>query len=305
MMKPTSLFLSGCALLAGSVSPMLQAEIHAGFTDHTDIGTLYDTSNNTGQASAVDQYGGTVGGGWSSGWQVYTAGGSGFTREKQVLNSSPVNGGGNYLSISSDSTSTSSPRWGVYREYDGAGTSVDLSQTLTYSFDYRFDDTSFFEGGGASFVQIMEGAEWIWNTSTATWAIGTSSTADPSVKYWSVGDGNGTGGASFINTNLQMNQGDTYSFLITSNPGTMSWDVSITNLDAPMESYSNTGLGYALNQSSHGGSLWFNQQATDESSVPGTRFEASIDNIAIIPEPSTFLLLGLALGGFLCTRRRH
>jgi len=282
----------GVFLLGSSLFTAANAQITADFSDHTDTGTAYDTSNNTGQTTAVDQFSGIAGDGWTSGWTVESAG-TDYTRVKTVQSSGgPVNGAGNYLELSSSSTASGSPRWSVHRDY-GSGMGVDINQAVTISFLYRLDDTSFFEGGGSSFVQINDGARWVWNIDEATWAITSSGGTS---KTWAVADGAGNGTASFQGTGLAINQGDTYSFLIYSDPTTNTWDVTITNLDTT-DSYSTTGLGYALDQATQGGSIRFLQQVTDEPSTPGTTFSASIDSIAIVPEPSSIVLIGLGMVG--------
>lgn len=286
------------------------AQVTANFSDHTDLGTTYDFNNNTGQATGVDQYGGTAGNGWTGGWQISAASGVGdgtgstYSSDKTVRNTTPVNGGGNYLQLSSTSTATSSPRWGAYREFGNNGT-LNVNQAATVSFNYRMDDDSFYEGGGASFINIWGGADWIWNTQAVTWGI-RSVYIDANTRNWAVIDGDGTGGVSSnINTGLEIVEGDTFSFEVDVDPAANSYTVSITNLDTAA-SYTSGTLGFALDQATIGQSIWFIQQVADLAGGDPSTFAASVDNISVVPEPSAYAILaGFLALGFVAVRRRR
>ncbi|MEM1212604.1 MAG: PEP-CTERM sorting domain-containing protein [Planctomycetota bacterium] len=315
MNKATHCIASTLALAVTSTG---HAAIFAGFDDQTDIGTTYGTANDTGQQTAVDQYGGIAGDGWTGGWNTWTGSGDpNYTREKTVLNADPLVGGsGNYLRIASTSTSTS-PRWAVYRDLTSTS-SIDLTQPGTVSFLYRLDDASLFQTGGSSFIQILGGARWGFNRDEATWAIASVGGAS---RTWGVNDGNGLGGGTVTDTGLEIIEGDTFSFVIDADPIASTYEISITNLDTGDSFTSTSPLGFAESQAGNnaqgdplgntfGESIWFVQQAfragTEAEPIANT-FAASIDSISItpIPEPASVVLIGMGAFTLLSRRRRR
>ena len=120
--------------LAGSVAAMAalgtssaQAQIIANFTGGND-------TNNGGTATpAPDTYTGAAGNGWSQAW--YPGGNIAGDLTGTVVATSPLLGGGNYLSMTDSAADTSDST--LTRAYGGNGVSPTVNQTIT--FDYRLD----------------------------------------------------------------------------------------------------------------------------------------------------------------------
>jgi hypothetical protein len=86
-MNHTDLYRQGLALalMTGlAVLPAAAGTITAGFEDQTAPfkDTTFPTSNDTGEATAVDQWGGIAGAGWTTGWLSDSD--AGIDREKRV-----------------------------------------------------------------------------------------------------------------------------------------------------------------------------------------------------------------------------
>ena len=134
-----------------AAAPDAQGAIVANFTD--------------GNGTALpDQFAGTSGAGWATGW-----GSVGTTTGTGVVNTSPLAGGGNYLQVVDDATSTN---LFVRRQYASAG-EVNVAQPHTISLSYRFD------GSIAQFTDFNDRIAIFGDTAaqttsgaTNTWLIG-------------------------------------------------------------------------------------------------------------------------------------
>lgn len=286
-MKILILTLSLC--LASGLS--LHAQVYAGFDDQTNFSTSF-TSNNTGEQTAVDQWSGIAGDGWTNPWLVSTNASS--VRDKQARNVDPLTGdSGTYMQFRMSATNNNSRQWANSRTYTSNG-GFDVNASATYSFLYRPDDISSFAGGGASFIQIKDGGG-IFSNSGVTWFI---DSRGGTTKTWQVGNGDGIGGISGVDSGLQINAGDTYQFTIVSNPTTDTWDVTIDNLDDASGAFSTAGLGYVFDNTQQAGNLVFLSQISTLGNFT-YNYDYSVDSISIVPEPSSAALLlggmGLAL----------
>lgn len=261
------------SLFAGSIA---SAQITANFTD----------GNGT---SSVDQYTGIAGNGWSSAW--YTVGPSGnstsTTITAGVTNTTPLNGGGNYLSVT-NTPGANGQGDGVGRDISSAN-GVNLASPYTISFDFRLDSATTNWAGNDGVNIYNDSNSKILGGDNGFQIVGDSS-------GWRVRNGN-----AFLNTGVSLVSGTVYNFTIALDPTNSQYTTTITGGASP---YASGTLGYrdtaaAATDFTH---LIFNSkdnQGTDTISY-------SIDNLIVVPEPaSAAVLLGLTgLGLAICRRSR-
>lgn len=276
--------------------PVVQAEvIVANFTEGNG-------------STFVDQYPGIPGDGWTFQWVAQTAFPSnvGFTGgTPTVVNTVPLNGGGNYLSVSAQRIEGAGlAGLDVVRSYDTYG-DISLTTDHRIEMDYRFDGASGFEGDNISvfaagtanpFPQADSAINtWSWLIR----AYGTT-TGTAAANTWAVYDGLQDDGAfdvdKFVDTALGLIAGDVYHFIIDVQPALRTWDVTIINT-ATSESFSTTGLGF--NTSLFQTQRILHAAAEIGDGTAGDSLAFSLDSILIsvpVPEPATGLL---GLGGLL------
>lgn len=270
----------------GLLSTAIHADIVAGFDQ--GVGT-----------TLVDQYTGTAGAGWVGGWASNSANGNGtFTGD--VINTTPLNGAGNYLQgqqIITAVGSSNQQRRGTNRQFENFD-NVNLSQDLSYSFDFRIDSAT---GWDASFDDILyihsseQTNPTIPDGGGSSWAVSFIG-SDDSIRY--------RNGNTNVDTGLDFVVGTVYTFSMTSYAQTETYDLSIVVSNA--EVFSATGVDW---RGSNIGDLNFggiNFVAGVEDDAIGDNVTFSVDNIRIapVPEPSS---IGLILAGVLlaCSSRRH
>lgn len=228
---------------------------------------------------------------------------------RNVIDTTPlVAGGGNYLSVSTTNTHTGGLLLGVARQYaplvstDYNG--VIRNQDHSISFDFRVDELTNFTGGNFTIGDAANTTVTNGLSSASAWwlrahAVNTGSAL---AGKWAVYNGprNGTfNAANYIDTGVDFAVGVTYTISINLEPETRDWTMSINGSNG-QEFISGT-LGFRTSAFSPTGILSFFR----ESAAVGSVTSFSIDNISIIPEPSSFAALaGLGVLGLAATRRR-
>jgi hypothetical protein len=267
----------------------------AGFSNAATVSAGFDGGNGT---VSPDQYAGTSGAGWDTAW-----GATGATAPTgTVTNASPVNGGGNYLSVSTSFNSDNA----IGREFDNTGASGGFTtgiETLTLTFDVRIDTlTGWNSASDYLTLHAANSTGGTYNVSAASSfiirAFGASPAAGKNANEWllysGTSDGGGYSAANFVNSGMALTSGSTYTFSITNDPIAKKYSGSIFNGTTTV-TWSNLG--------------WRATTASDRFAINsrvnvGTDVLAySLDNLTIVPEPtasSLALLTGLAL----LTRRR-
>lgn len=268
--------------------------IAAGNTSKAAIVANFDDGAGS---TSVDQYPGVAGDGWGTDW-VTTANASG-----EILSGSPLNGGGNYLSVSTSLASSQ----GVYRTYtnfDG----VDLTKKHVIQFDWRFsgnydqldqntDRLYISDGTAASNGQASSTA---FNIRVHGAARGTAN-----AKEWAVFDGNQDGADittadnQWVNTGMTMERDVVYSFTITLDPENRSYDVSIDNGTMTVTV---TDLGFNRSTFDVSGTLHFRTLK----STGGDNLTFGFDSVQIapVPEPTSLGLMACA-AAMMARRRGH
>lgn len=276
-MKIRTLVISS-ALLASLPS---QAAIVANFTDGS--GT-----------SLPDQYAGAAGSGWLGAW------GTNNGPTVTVANASPINGGGNYLNVTSSVTNDTA----VGRRFDGSSGGVDTTLPVTFTFALRLNTLTGWDSAN-DYVSVHANSAAAGtnfnvsnNSSFIIRGYGASPATGKNANQWLLYDGAGDGGgflpANFQNSGMTIAAGTTYIFTVTNNPATKKYSVSISDGTTTVSA---SNLGWRANTASNG--IAFNNRVSGGTDA----ISYSIDNISIIPEPSAVTLLGLA--GLALLRRRR
>ena len=255
-----------------------QASISAGFDDG---------AGNT----LVDQYPGVAGDGWSTAWEATS------NASASVNNASPLNGGGNYLTATTD---TASAR-GVKRAYTNFG-DVDLSQVHVIKFDWRFDGNIANFASDSDRLYIADGSAGGLGESGAT-AFHIRAHGDDrgtaNGGEWAVynGDQDQEGDIDdnkWVNTGMAFQAGVVYTFTVTLDPANRTYDVDIDNGTTDVTV---NAIGFKTSATTVAGTLNF----MSRKSTGVDDLSYSIDSISIaVPEPASLMLLGvgavLALG---------
>jgi hypothetical protein len=276
-----SLFLLVALLPAGLAS----AGIVANFNDGDGV-------------TLVDQYTGIAGDGWLSGWSA-GIGGSGTLSTPTVQNTTPLNGGGNYLSVPfTAGTSINDNFVGVIRQFGAAG-GVDPTLPHTITFDYRPEAKN--EIPNAEFrsrYQVFgSGTLPTGDTSTGTtwWAVagaGTSGSAPSGVviNTWGFltnptpGTTVAPTGMNFVSTGIAMNANTVYHFEIKVDPATRTYIGKVSD-------GTTTFTSEALNFRNQGDSalsasyMAFGARQQNTANEGLTDYPFSFDTVSIVPTP--------------------
>jgi hypothetical protein len=270
-------------------------------------GIVADFTSGNGN-TLVDQYPGMAGDGWNTAWA--TAGGA-FTSLPTVANTSPLNGGGNYLTARRDTTSTSAQKSAVYRQYSTFG-SVDLTKAHRITFDYRVDVASYFNNSPDDYFQIYENNTADDFGGSGTWLVRAygADTGTAKGSTWAAYSGVRDGGAfdinKFVDTGVPLSVGDVCTMTVDLDPAAGDWYLKIEYPDGAggTSTYTSGKLGYRGNPVSVVADyITFGVKVKAVTGEPNNQEGFSADSIHITPEPATLALLGLGLGGMLLRRR--
>ncbi|MFA6961665.1 MAG: PEP-CTERM sorting domain-containing protein [Opitutaceae bacterium] len=243
--------------------------------------------------------------GWLNGWRsAGHSGGAGATVTAQVLDTSPINSGGNYLSgvfTANSVASGTKDGFSLTRAYDVAGNSLASATALYVNYDLRVDSIN---------VSTMNINLFDANVR--------STTGSSTVSSWQIVVQNGVwraynGGTLTTLSGLSFNAGVTYSVAIVANPTTFKWDFTISD---GLSSVSGTNFGFRANNfstdSTTGDGRWIGFGAVESTDIASQSATFSLDNIyigttAAIPEPSSYALLfgAASLGLMLIGKRRR
>ena len=274
----------------------------ASLVNASDIVANFDGGN--GETS-VDQYKGIAGDGWTSAWvESYHEPESALSAG--VQNANPLNGGGNYLQTTLSATTggwTNNMQGGVCRSYAVA----DDTAPATISMDIRLDSAVGWGDGAEPDDPENERLDKVaifGNTAGPIHGTSSSNTysihAEGVTGTWWIQNGSGWNDA--YDSGFAANFGDVYNIAIAARPGANGdgrglFDVTITNLTS---GGSHTALNNVWRNS--GGVLGDTLCVTGRVSSDDEFVTYSVDNITIVPEPATMLLLGI--GGFALLRKR-
>lgn len=228
---------------------------------------------------------GSAGNGWKNGWTTTLA-------PNTTLNSTVT---GTILWTTIDVPASGNGRQGtISRQFDS--TLVDVSQPLTYSFSFTTPNVV---SGTAKYV-IFNSANDVPRTGTDenfTWAIvGTRNDG------WTFADGNGSGGvATYVSWGLgqwlQANQ--TYDFIVTVDPVSKTWSVSVTYQHHSGGTIVKTDLNFRNQVTSDGTQLHFGAATLNTTEAASYEFgisNLSITGTSVIPEVSAVALYSGAFG---------
>lgn len=279
------------------------------------LACLLALSSSAGQAAIIadfsggagnglpDQFIGTAGEGWAGAWN--TRNGSGGTTTFTVLDTDPFGAeGGNYLQVDYvRTTAGGSNRSGVARAFDTAGSpSVDLTKPYTISFEFRVDALMGFNSSGDQIAFSSESTTTVGGFGTdAPWSLLIRGDTG-----WIVSNGDGVGGISsnlnFSSLGLtSLSTNTIYSIKVFVDPANFGYDLTITTGGQTYRASDLNGgnlLGFRTNTTA-GTANVLQFRATNNDI--GDEIKWSLDNIAVVPEPSTSALL---LGGILWVGHR-
>ncbi|HYE18408.1 MAG TPA: PEP-CTERM sorting domain-containing protein [Tepidisphaeraceae bacterium] len=270
------------SLLAVSAPLTARAAIVADFTD--------------GNGTALpDQWTGVAGSGWATAW-----GSSGSAAGTGVVNTSPLDGGGNYLQFV-DNTATT-PAY-IRRQYATSG-DVNITQPYRISLRYRFDGTM---GDFTAFndrLAIFGDPGAVTSSATSnTWLVGVAggnsgASASQSVfpGNWYMYDNNGStdfATSNMVDTGLALVGGRVYGITVDVDPTTGTYDATIDDGVNPAFTASDLTFRRGAGASS---ASWFHVSGNATAATDNSAF--SLDGVVIspVPEPSTAALLLIGAG---------
>ena len=228
-------------------------------------------------------YAGDVSGGWNTPWLTKSNFGGPILRD--VVNSSPLAGGGNYLQVSVTQHGGGKTRSmvGVARQYAGSPVNgVNRMYSHSISFDFRLDECSGFDSADDN-ITIGDATD-----TTTTSGVGATSSflirafgggqGKASPGKWAIYNGNKKGGGYdpnlFVDTGVTLRVGVLYSFTLRLNPPNKTYTVTISENG---KTYVSPEMGYRC-QGFGNGVISFLREGS-----AGDYTSFSLDNISINP----------------------
>jgi len=261
----------------------------------------------------VDAYTGTSGDGWRSPWKsgtssavsTYTVRASGDPDYDEIK---PGESGA-YLEVETDHNKSGSYA-GVTRNYKAFEEGIDWTTEHIIEFTLRIDESQ--ADLDADFTaqndryQIGEVNSVRYNVdSNSRWMVacygGTGSFVNAEdVGVWVFYDGDGLGSsmdaARNVESTVAVLSGGVYDFTITVDPDTKTYVGSVT--DGTTE-FTTGSLGWRKATDEIGGNLVFSTRSDSADDVRAF----SLDEVLLIPEPGTLILLGIGLAMLAAMRR--
>lgn len=270
--------LALCSMLA--LAPLAVAQ--------TGIVAEFEAGNTTEE---VDGFQGKAGNGWRSGWSFNSS----HPGAGQVLNTNPIRGGGNYLSVESQAGTRETT---LTRSF-GAYGSFDPTRYHVVSFDLRVDDISAYaEPASATWMRIFNANAQHVNHAQHTWWAGINSTATGDPGVWTFRSGTGIEDAvQLVVTDIGLAEGVVYSFTFHVHPEASQYRVILT--DSTGNLFESEMLYFRGARDGHAGApalttagthIGFNTQKGNNADIIAENFGYSLDNIRIIPEPGAIAL---------------
>lgn len=182
-------------------------------------------------------------------------------------------GSGSYLQVSTAHADTGD--FTQFASYLSREFAVSTNAPTEISFLFRIDEFSIATHG---LIEIAARAAPLlpaWSVWSGHPFLGHSN--------WLLGDGDGNGGAQFVNTGLRATAGDVFSFNITQDTAAAKYSAKISNLSSG-ESYSSGLLSYIYSPGTATSALSINAFTAR----PGDRITYSFDSVTVArPVPDT------------------
>jgi hypothetical protein len=217
--------------------------------------------------------------GWSDAWN-YTA-----MNAPVISNSSPINGGGNYLVFTQTIAGDSALR----RSYLGK---LSATNDQTVRLNLRVDTMSNF-ATASDYVTVTDGTASIGGSSSESSFIIRAYGASPGGTMpgitWALYNGGknrgGYNAANWVNSGMSLVAGKVYAFAIALHPAQLSYDVTISD---GTSSVTKTNLGFRDNAFALPDTLVFNARIASTNNT----LAVAVDSIAVAPRPVPPPLLG-------------
>jgi hypothetical protein len=276
----TSGAISGTPATAGTFAVTLSATSASGtgtealsLTISAPANTIVANFTNGNSTSLADGYTGVAGSGWLGPWTTTVAG---CTFNNTVATSSPLGGGGNYLSAAlTAGTAAQSYPGTVGRKFDPTVVSTTAGYTVSYKI--RMDSAMTIESD-ALIIFGDVGTGFVSNTgATNTWLI--SGYYNGGTPVWSFFNGNGAGTSTRTVTTMPLTVGTVYTMTIHVDPVGKSWTLLIDNGSTQ---YQSATLGFRnAATSGSGNTLYFGANVRNTTGTLGY----SLDSLTLTPDP--------------------
>lgn len=242
-------------------------------------GIVADFTGGAGTTS-VDQLDGKAGDGWTGGWNKI-----GGTTVGTLTNATPINGGGNYLAITN-----LEPTGGGYTREVTSFADINFATSIyTLELDFRIDS--------AIHNNMQMGLRGGNGVNTGSDVLGNIKAVNDT---WRVINGNGSGGSNDVNTGMAVISGDTYHVEFQFDPNTLTYILTLDNLDDELPAYVSGVLNWRRTTVDLTPTFFIGKQF--DTGNPGG--DISFDSLLIsVPTPAA-LPAGLSLLGLLVMRRK-
>lgn len=272
MKLPTQIKSVLFSFFLAATTPLFAAPITANFTD----------GNTT---SETDGYAGKAGDGWAGAWDINGNRLSNYVGS--VVNTNPINNGGNYLSATfsttTSTTGSNNSQGTVQRQLatgGGASGFTDISKPVTLSFDLRLDSTL---TSSQAYLLFGSTTNFKGTGPDNTWSI-----IGNGGDNWKFGAGTG------VDSGISVVFGKTYHFTLEIDPTTKSYLASVS--DGTNSFTTSTAINFRSTSATDIGQYLNFGAKLNNGTLTNTSVSLSLDNLSVIPEPSTVALLGAVAG---------